>query len=122
MEIRGLYDPRFHLMRRGSAPNWEDLNGRWAVPGIGYGEQIVAFGQAIRSVPDPDPVPRPIPEPGPLVPDPETGEALLDWKTEAMAWLVREALINSEHDPDAPVTWAEFGTVLRRVQQKLGDN
>lgn len=34
-------DPRFQLVKRGSCPNWEDLNGRWAVPGNGYGEEIV---------------------------------------------------------------------------------
>ncbi|MBC2723481.1 N-acetylmuramoyl-L-alanine amidase [Desulfosporosinus sp.] len=34
-------DPRFDLVTRGSCPNWEDLNGRWAVPGNGYGEDIV---------------------------------------------------------------------------------
>ena len=34
-------DPRFDLVKRGSCPNWEDLNGRWAVPGTGYGEDIV---------------------------------------------------------------------------------
>ncbi|MDA8229217.1 MAG: N-acetylmuramoyl-L-alanine amidase [Desulfitobacterium hafniense] len=39
----GLFkvDPRFDLVTRGSCPNWEDLNGHWAVPGDGYGEDIV---------------------------------------------------------------------------------
>ena len=36
-------DPRFDLVTRGSCPNWEDLNGRWAVPGVCYGEEIVAI-------------------------------------------------------------------------------
>lgn len=40
-EGRTLYDKRFYLVVRGSAPNWEDLNGKWAVPGIGYGERIL---------------------------------------------------------------------------------
>lgn len=34
-------DPRFHLVQRGSCPNWEDLNGHWAVPGNDYGESVV---------------------------------------------------------------------------------
>jgi hypothetical protein len=34
-------DPRFHLVTRGVAPNWEDLNGRWAVPGTTYAQQIL---------------------------------------------------------------------------------
>ena len=34
-------DPRYHLVAKGIAPNWEDLNGKWAVPGINYGQEIV---------------------------------------------------------------------------------
>ena len=33
-------DPRFDLVKRGCAPLLEDLNGKWAVPGDGYGESI----------------------------------------------------------------------------------
>lgn len=33
-------DPRFSMVARGSAICWEDLNGRWAVPGNGYGQDI----------------------------------------------------------------------------------
>jgi hypothetical protein len=33
--------PRFHLVTRGIAPFWEDLNGRWAVPGTTYGQTIL---------------------------------------------------------------------------------
>ena len=36
-------DPRFHLVTRGVAPNWIDLNGRWAVPGTTYGQSILAL-------------------------------------------------------------------------------
>lgn len=36
-------DPRFNLVARGSAPNWEDLNGHWAVPGDNYGQDIIAL-------------------------------------------------------------------------------
>ena len=35
-----IVDPRFTLVSRGIAANWQDLNGRWAVPGVGYGESI----------------------------------------------------------------------------------
>lgn len=34
-------DPRFNLVKRGCAPRITDLNGRWAVPGVGYGEAII---------------------------------------------------------------------------------
>ncbi len=40
-------DPRFGLVQRGVAPCWEDLNGRWAVPGNGYGESIVDIHRRI---------------------------------------------------------------------------
>ena len=33
-------DPRFGLVTRGCAPKTIDLNGRWAVPGNGYGEDL----------------------------------------------------------------------------------
>jgi len=36
-----VVDPRFSLVSRGSCSTWESLNGRWAVPGVGYGESIV---------------------------------------------------------------------------------
>lgn len=36
-----LVDPRFSYVKRGAAKTWTDLNGRWAVPGNGYGESII---------------------------------------------------------------------------------
>lgn len=35
-------DPRFNHFYRGTAQYWNDLNGRWAVPGDGYGESIIS--------------------------------------------------------------------------------
>lgn len=43
-------DPRFHLVSRGIAPNLEDLNGRWAVPGNGYGEGILKIYSNINQI------------------------------------------------------------------------
>ena len=40
-------DPRFNLVSRGIAPNLEDLDGRWAVPGNGYGEGIYNMIQVL---------------------------------------------------------------------------
>ena len=37
-----LVDPRFKYINRGIAPLWTGLNGRWAVPGNGYGESIIS--------------------------------------------------------------------------------
>jgi len=49
-----IADPRFTLVKRGSCPNWEDLNGHWAVPGVGYGQQIVAlYGKICAEVVEP---------------------------------------------------------------------
>jgi len=39
-------DPRFHLVARGAAPYWEDLNGLWAVPGDAYGQTIIRLYEA----------------------------------------------------------------------------
>ncbi|MEN6349985.1 MAG: stalk domain-containing protein [Syntrophomonas sp.] len=46
-EGRDLLDPRFSLVRRGIAPNWIDLGGKWAVPGYDrnkYGSIEEALG------------------------------------------------------------------------------
>lgn len=40
-----LVDPRFHLVKRGSARAWVDLNGKWAVPGHNYGQTILNIYQ-----------------------------------------------------------------------------
>jgi len=37
-----LVDPRFTLVKRGSAPTWVGLNGKWAVPGNTYGQMVLA--------------------------------------------------------------------------------
>ena len=34
---------RFSLVKRGVAPTLEQLNGKWAVPGNGYGESIASM-------------------------------------------------------------------------------
>ena len=33
--------PRYRFVTRGIAPTWEDLNGRWAVPGTTYAQRIL---------------------------------------------------------------------------------
>lgn len=38
-----LVDPRFSLVKRGSATTWQALNGKWAVPGDNYGELILSL-------------------------------------------------------------------------------
>jgi N-acetylmuramoyl-L-alanine amidase len=77
-------DPRFSLVKRGSAPYIEDLAGKWAVPGYdkdkydsldqalsdghSYGQDIWAILTQILYMPDEEPVK---PEPPIPVPDPQ---------------------------------------------------
>lgn len=44
-----LYDGRFSHGYRGKAKYWHDLNGKWAVPGKGYGERITAIAKDIAN-------------------------------------------------------------------------
>ncbi len=43
-----LVDPRFSLVKRGSAPKWKDLSGRWA-QNPQYGKQILDLHARIKS-------------------------------------------------------------------------
>lgn len=36
-----IIDPRFSLVSKGIAPDWVQLNARWAVPGTTYGQSII---------------------------------------------------------------------------------
>lgn len=48
--VNPCIDPRFGLVTRGAADNqWTGLNGRWAVPGDGYGESILALWEEMYS-------------------------------------------------------------------------
>lgn len=44
------FDPRAQVMPRayqGSAKTWNDLEGKWAVPGVGYADRVAAIANAI---------------------------------------------------------------------------
>ncbi|GAB6151207.1 MULTISPECIES: glucosaminidase domain-containing protein [Clostridium] len=47
-------DPRYNILRNlgvcGSAYYWEDLNGKWAVPGKNYGEDIIHIYNSIKKL------------------------------------------------------------------------
>lgn len=51
--VNPCVDPRFNLVTRGIAPNWTDLNGRWAVPGLTYGESILVVYNNLLSMDEP---------------------------------------------------------------------
>ena len=91
-----LVDPRFYLVQRGSAVNWEDLNGKWAVPGIGYGENIVAIWEKIL-----------------LTEVPENHFA----KEEYEKWKA-EGIILEDHDLESPVKWGEYIITQKRLREK----
>lgn len=42
-------DPRFNVVKRGSAPTVIDLNGKWAVPGNGYGQALLKISKSVLS-------------------------------------------------------------------------
>jgi putative cell wall-binding protein len=45
---QAIVDPRYYLVSKGIAPHWVDLNGKWAVPGTTYGQDILAiYGKII---------------------------------------------------------------------------
>lgn len=46
--VQKCVDPRYDLVAKGIAPNVCNLNGKWAVPGNGYGESIVELINAMR--------------------------------------------------------------------------
>ena len=48
--VTELADPRFNLVKRGIAPKWIDLNGRWAVPGNNYGEDILSLYDQMQAI------------------------------------------------------------------------
>ena len=43
-------DPRFGYVNRGCAPTVEELDGKWAVPGVGYGERILELVNELLAV------------------------------------------------------------------------
>ena len=46
---QAVVDPRFSYVDRGCAPTVESLGGKWAVPGVGYGQMIVDIMNAMRA-------------------------------------------------------------------------
>ena len=46
-----IIDPRYHIVRNAygarTLGDWQDLNGRWAVPGNSYGQEILSMYKAI---------------------------------------------------------------------------
>lgn len=105
--VNACVDPRFSLVTRGSAPYVEWLgaadnpNGKgWAVPGSGYGANVVKLFSQIMAQEAPE-SPSPAPEPDPLANYP-------DWQRNGLTALVKAGVINS------PDYWAnKFGEAIK---------
>lgn len=105
--VNTCVDPRFSLVTRGSAPYVEWLgaadnpNGKgWAVPGSGYGANVVKLLGQIMAQEAPG-SPSPAPEPDPLANYP-------DWQRNSLTALVKAGVINS------PDYWAnKFGEAIK---------
>lgn len=58
-------DPRYTILVEkgliGTAPNWEDLNGKWAFPGENYGQTILAIYEKTKTIPLPEQKPIQVP-------------------------------------------------------------
>ncbi|MDT8903177.1 glucosaminidase domain-containing protein [Anaeroselena agilis] len=51
--LKPIIDPRYNLVRAipryfAQCPTWESLGGKWAIPGVGYGEKIVKIVAQIK--------------------------------------------------------------------------
>lgn len=101
-----LVDPRFDLLsktvppRRGSAPYWEDLSNKWAVPKEGqppnaYGKDIVAMWKEMCSL-----------------------QVESDWKQEAVDWARNKGYLTSDHDPAEIIDMGTLCAVLRNMVEK----
>lgn len=105
--VNTCVDPRFSLVARGSAPYVEWLgaadnpNGKgWAVPGSGYGANVVKLLGQIMAQEAPE-SPSPAPEPDPLANYP-------DWQRNGLTALVKAGVINS------PDYWTnKFGEAIK---------
>lgn len=105
--VNACVDPRFSLVTRGSAPYVEWLgaadnpNGKgWAVPGSGYGANVVKLLSQIMAQEAPE-SPSPAPEPDPLANYP-------DWQRNGLTALAKAGVINS------PDYWAnKFGEAIK---------
>jgi hypothetical protein len=101
--VNACIDPRFKLVTRGVAPNWEDLNGRWAVPGYGYGENIVKMWNAAKAVV------------APTAPAPNA-DAPSDWATESWAWAKQNGITDGMN-PKGNITREQVACMIHRLSK-----
>lgn len=94
-------DPRFGLVTRGAADNqWTGLNGRWAVPGDGYGESILTLWEEMYNY---------CVENGY-----EVEEGPSDWAEESWQW-AQDSGITDGSDPKGNITREQAAVMLERL-------
>lgn len=120
-----LVDPRFHVLEknglRESAPYWESLNGKWAVPGDNYGQTIVNMRKQMLEIQTGD-EPDPTAEKGQEGPYPDV--AADSWASEAIASVTAEGLMRGYPDghfhPQEPIMREQFALVVSNFLKKYG--
>ncbi len=107
-----LVNPRFYLVTRGIAPHWEDLNGRWAVPGVNYGQEIVdIYRRMIRTaVVEPQPTPS---EPETTIPPSITARVPV-WARPTIQKLMDKGVL---HQPEGDESFYRVLVILDRLNK-----
>lgn len=95
--VQKCVDPRFNLVTRGIAPNAEDLNGRWAVPGKGYGESIMKIVDKMKQI---------------KIEDKNT------WSDEAVNWAIENGITDGTRLTDN-ATREEVVVMIKRLYELL---
>lgn len=124
-----IVDPRFQYVTRGSAPNWEDLAGKWAVPGYDmrlfasfeeayqqgqtYGQKIInmynallTFGQQQQAQKAREGFPSNTPQ----------------YRVEAVAWLYEKGYLTGDQwkqQVDQPLPLWALALVLKRLYDDI---
>jgi hypothetical protein len=124
-----IVDPRFQYVTRGSAPNWEDLGGKWAIPGYDtklfasfeeaygqgqtYGQKIIimfnsllVFGQQQQIAKAREGFPSNTPQ----------------YRLEAVAWLYEKGYLTGEQwkqKVDEPLPLWALALVLKRLYDDI---
>lgn len=91
-----LVDPRFHLVQRGSASYWEDLDKKWDIPKKGYGKSIVNLWREMMNTSE--------------CIDVKINKIYEDWR--------REGIILEKIDIDKPITWRDYLITQNRLLKK----
>ena len=92
-----VIDNRFSYVQRGSAPNIEDLNGKWAVPGTWYGQNIMRILNKILEIKGDTP----------------------HWSKPYFENLQQLGIIEDPHDPEGKPTWGELAAVVSKTVDYL---